>query len=305
MTLVDNNLPDHHRCGYVAIAGVPNVGKSTLLNALMGMKLSIITPRPQSTRRNVLGILTEDSYQAILMDTPGLLDPAYRLQSAMRAQAVNAIRGCDVLLLMLDATRRKERDLDLQIDPAIEAADEAVPVVLAINKVDRVPKEELLPVLEQCGGRGRFSAIVPISALRHDGLEALLGEVADLLPEGPPHYPPDVITEHPERFFVAELVREVVFHRFRKEIPYATATRVEEFRRGGKKTFINVTIFVERQSQKPILLGKGGRSLRQVGEIARASIEEFLGEEVYLELWVKVREHWRHREGHLRDLDLL
>ncbi|MFC1529709.1 GTPase Era [Gemmatimonadota bacterium] len=302
---MDNDHPDHHRCGYVAIAGVPNVGKSTLLNALMGMKLSIITPRPQSTRRNVLGILTEESYQAILMDTPGLLDPAYRLQSAMRAQAVNAIRGCDVLLLMLDATRRKERDLDLQIDPAIEAAEESVPVVLALNKVDRVPKEELLPVLEQCDARGRFSAIVPISALRHDGLEALLGEVADRLPEGPPQYPSDVITEHPERFFVAELVREVVFHRFRKEIPYATATRVEEFRRGGKKTFISVTIFVERQSQKPILLGKGGRSLRQVGEIARKSIEEFLGEEVYLELWVKVREQWRHREGHLRDLDLL
>lgn len=299
------NLPDQHRCGYVAIAGVPNAGKSTLLNALVGMKLSIITARPQATRRNILGIVTEESYQAILIDTPGLLDPAYRLQRAMRAQALNAIRSCDVLLLMLDATRRDEQDLDNQLDTALEAVADDRPVVLAINKVDRVTKEDLLPIMEYCAGRGSFSAIVPISALKVDGLEPLLKEVVALLPVGPPHYPPDVITEHPERFFVAELVREVVFHRFSKEIPYATATQVEEFRRGGKKTYIRVIIYVERQSQRPILLGKGGKSLRQVGQIARASIEEFLGEEVYLDLQVKVRKGWRHHDTQLRDLDLL
>ncbi|MFC1595405.1 GTPase Era [Gemmatimonadota bacterium] len=302
---MDGDLPEDHHCGYVAIAGVPNAGKSTLLNALMGMKLSIITSRPQSTRRNVLGILTEESYQAILMDTPGLLDPAYRLQSVMRAQALNAIRGCDVLLLMLDATKGDERELDDQLDTALEAVSSERPIVLAINKVDRVAKEEILPIMEYCADKRNFNAIVPISALKKDGLEPLLSEVVALLPVGPPHYPPDVITEHPERFFAAELVREVVFHRFSKEIPYATATQVEEFRRGGKKTYIRVNIYVERQSQKPILLGKGGKSLRQVGQAARKSIEEFLGEEVYLDLQVKVREDWRHRDAQLRDLDLL
>ena len=302
---MDADPPENHRCGYVAIGGIPNAGKSTLLNALVGMKLSIITPRPQSTRRNVLGILTEDSYQAILVHTPGLLDPAYRLQKAMRMQALSAIRGCDVLLLMLDARKHDEPALDDQLDTALDAIDVERPVVLAINKVDLVPKEDLLPIIEYCAGKWDFNAIVPISALTQDGLESLLQEVRRLLPSGPPQYPDDVITEHPERFFVAELVREVVFHRFSKEIPYSTATQVEEFRRGGKKTYIRVIIYIERQSQKPILLGKGGKSIRQVGQAARASIEDFLGEEVYLDLQVKVREEWRHRDAHLRDLDLL
>jgi len=294
-----------HRCGYVAIAGIPNVGKSTLLNALMGLKLSIIAPRPQSTRRNVLGILNGEDYQAVLVDTPGLLDPRYRLQAVMRRQAVTAIAGADVLLLLLDAPRGLSDGLEAQIADALDAVERDIPVVLAPNKVDRVEKSRLLPLIDDAA-RYSFAAVVPISALKHDGLDALLVEVIACLPPGPPLYPPDVITEHPERFFVAELVREVIFHRFGREIPYAPATRVEQFRRvEGRKTFIEVQIVVERESQRPILLGKGGRALKAVGTRARQEIEAFLDEPVYLELRVKVREEWRNREAGLRALDLL
>lgn len=294
-----------HRCGYVAIAGAPNVGKSTLLNTLMGMKLSIITPKPQTTRRNVLGILTAEGYQAILTDTPGLMDPSYRLQSAMRSHAIRAIRGADVLLLMEDAIRAVERGPGPQTRKAIDAAGEETPVVLALNKVDKVVKERLLPLVEQCHRGWKLAAVVPISALKNDGVEALLVETVACMPEGPALYPEEMVTEQPERFFVSELVREAVFNRFSQEIPYATATVVEEFRRGEGKTYICVNIYVERESQRPILLGKGGGAIKEVGRLAREAIEEFLGEPVYLDLWVKVREDWRNRDAQLRDLDLI
>jgi len=302
---VNNPAHEPHRCGYVAIAGAPNVGKSTLLNALMGMKLSIITSKPQTTRRNVLGILTTDDYQAILIDTPGLLNPAYLLQSAMRRQAISAIRGADVLLLMEDAGRAVEQGSGAQMQKAVASAGEDTPIVLALNKVDRVAKEHLLPLIEKCHQTWNLAAIVPISALHDDGLEPLFDEVTRCLPEGPALYPREMVTEQPERFFVAELVREVVFNRFSQEIPYATATRVEEFRRGGEKTYILVNIYVERVSQRPILLGKGGRAIKEVGRQAREAIEEFLDEPVYLDLWVKVHEDWRNRDIQLRDLDLM
>lgn len=271
----------------------------------MGMKLSIITSKPQSTRRNILGILTHGSYQAVLVDTPGILDPTYRLQSLMRAQAISAIDGSDVLLLMIDSYKAVEGEVDDQMQDVLEAAGEGKPAVLALNKVDRVEKKRLLPLVEYCDRSWKFNAIVPISAMKGDGVQVLLTEVVKELPEGSPLYPEEMITEHPERFFVSELVREAVFNRFSKEIPYATATQVEEFRRGGSKTYIRVNIYVERESQRSILLGKGGGALKQVGRIARETIEEFLGEPVYLDLWVKVRENWRSRDSHLRDLELM
>ncbi len=295
-----------HRCGYVAIAGIPNVGKSTLLNALVGLKLAIITPRPQSTRRTIVGIVTGEDFQAILVDTPGLLDPRYRLQAVMRSRAETAIAGADVLLLMTDAPQALVDGLEAQIAPLLAAAGAGKPVVLALNKVDRVEKPRLLPLIEEAAARHPFAAIVPVSALHADGLDELLAELTARLPAGEPLYPPDAVTDQPERFFVAELVREVIFHRFGQEIPYATATRVVEFRRReGRKTFIEVHIVVERESQRPILLGKGGRSLKAVGERSREEIEAFLGEAVYLELRVKVRADWRNRDADLRALDLL
>jgi GTP-binding protein Era len=271
----------------------------------MGMKLSIITRKPQTTRRNVIAILTDRSFQAILVDTPGLLDPSYRLHRAMQAHARSAIQGTDVLLLLVDAVRAVEGSVTEQISDALAVAGDRTPVVLALNKVDRVDKPQLLPVLQQLNEAGSFSALVPISALHGSGLPELLGEVVARLPEGPALYPPDVITEHPERFFVAELVREAVFERFSQEIPYATMTQVEEFRRKNRKTFIRVVIYVERESQRPIVLGKGGSAIKAIGKQARGEIEDFLGEPVYLELWVKVREGWRERDAHLRELDLI
>lgn len=302
---VTSNNSESFRCGYIAIAGAPNVGKSTLLNSLMGMKLSIITSKPQTTRRNILGILTSDDYQAILVDTPGLIDPAYRLQSSMRAQAISAIRGADVLLLMEDAVSAVERGPGRQTVKAIETVGRATPVVLVLNKIDKVHKDDLLPIMDQFNSRWQPAAIVPISALNGDGVDVLLNETIRILPEGPPLYPEDMITEHPERFFVSEFVREAVFNRFGKEIPYATATVVEEFRRGNSKTYISVNIYVERESQRPILLGKGGKAIKEVGRTARKSIEEFLGEPVYLDLWVKVKENWRSKDAQLKDLDLI
>ncbi|MFO7768695.1 MAG: GTPase Era [bacterium] len=294
-------------CGYAAIAGVPNVGKSTLLNALVGMKLSIISPKPQTTRRNVIGVLSTDDYQAVLVDTPGLLDPAYRLHEVMQQHARNAIQGSDVLLLMIDASGLVDRDPEPDMKAALEAAGERTPVVLALNKVDRTPKPKLLPLMDRCRDFHDFRAMVPISALKSEGIDDLLQEVVRCLPEGPRLYPDEMITDQPERFFISELVREVVFHRFGQEVPYATMTRVDEMEERGReeKDYIRVNIFVERPSQKGILLGKGGRAIREVGTRARKEIEEFLGRPVYLELWVKVKEDWRREEARLKELDLL
>jgi GTP-binding protein Era len=300
----DPPIPSH-RCGYAAIAGIPNAGKSTLLNALTGLRLAIIAPKPQTTRRNVIGILTADRFQAILVDTPGLLDPAYRLHKAMQSHARSAIHGADVLLLLLDAPRALKTGASEQMVLARDAAGSHTPMVVAINKVDRVEKDLLLPLIEELDQEWSATALVPISALNHDGLDRLLDETVALLPEGPPLYPADAITEQPERFFVAEFVREVVFNHFREEVPYGTVTQVEEFRRGPGKTYIRVMIYVDRESHRPIVLGKGGRTIKALGREARKVIEEFLSEEVYLELRVKVRKDWREHDAELRDLELL
>jgi len=295
-----------HRSGHVAIAGAPNVGKSTLLNALVGAHLSIITARPQTTRRNLIGVLTGSGFQAVLVDTPGLLDPAYRLQSLMRRHAVQAIESADVLLLLVDAQRATASgfDPDRLTADALGIAGGRVPVILALNKVDLVHKPSLLPLLAHYHGSGDFQAVVPISALAADGLEGLMDEVRRFLPPGPALYPEDTLTDQPERFFAAEYVREAVFERYYQEIPYTVATQVEEFRRGRGKTYIRVVVWVEEERHRPILLGKGGRGVKAVGRAARERIEALLEEPVYLEIFVKVVPGWREQDGRLRELDL-
>ncbi len=279
------------RSGYVAIIGRPNAGKSTLLNRLIGHRLAIVTPKPQTTRHRILGILNGPDYQALLLDTPGILDPKYALQRLMKEEIEKALGDADAILLVIDATAPVCHDLALVTGR---------PAVVALNKIDAVPRQDLLPLAQTCANAG-LDRVYMISALTGDGVEDLKKGIVELLPEAPPLYPPDMVSERPERFFVAELIREAIFNRYGAEIPYSTTVQVEEFReRPNRKDYIRAVIYVEKESQKSILIGEGGRALKKVGELARESIEQFLGRPVYLELWVKVAKGWRQNEGFIR-----
>ncbi len=286
------------KSGYVAIIGVPNVGKSTLLNSFIGRKLSIVTPKPQTTWGRVMGILTGEDYQTIFIDTPGLLNPKGKLQEAMAYQIRASLRDADILLGLVDAS-----DVDGSL------VKEFVSVfsrfkgrkVAVANKIDLVGKGKFPPILESIWEGLRPDELVPISALKGENIGELLNVIRDLLPEGPFFYPPDVVAEQPERFFVSELIREEVFLNLRQEVPYSTAVKVEEFRENGRKVYILAHIYVERSSQKGIMIGTGGSMLKRVGQKARFKIEEFLERPVYLELLVKVRERWRDRTSDLKD----
>lgn len=279
------------RSGYIALIGRPNAGKSTLLNTLLGHRLAIVTPKPQTTRHRILGILNGPDYQALLLDTPGILDPKYTLQKLMKQEIERALADADIILLLIDVTDPVFEDLNLI------AGKNAV---IALNKIDQIPRLDLLPITERCAREG-FDRIYMISALKGDGIEDLKQGLIQLLPEAPPFYPSDQISERSERFFVAEMIREAIFNRYGAEVPYSTTVEIEEFReRPGRKDYIRATIYVEKESQKAILIGEGGRALRKVGEIARESIEQFLGRPVYLELWVKVARNWRDNEPFIR-----
>ena len=289
-----------HRAGFVALVGKPNVGKSTLMNALLQHRLSIVTPRPQTTRQRVLGILTKDDCQVLFLDTPGLLEPGYRLQEYMLQSAVHTLHDSDAAVAIVDATRF-ERDLDDRVAGFLEQS--RGPVILAINKIDRTPRTSLLPMIEQAADRFPFTEIVPVSALKGDGLEPLLSAVIRALPAGPALYPADMLTDQPERFFVGEIIREHLFLALREELPYASAVIVEDFTdRPNGTAFIQAGIIIERSSQKGIIIGKNGRMLKHIGSSARKAIVEFLDRPVYLDLRVKVRPSWRKKENELRRL---
>lgn len=289
------------RTGYVSIIGEPNVGKSTLLNTVIGSKLSIVTAKPQTTRKSILGILTTDDAQMIFRDTPGVLTPKYLLQQKLAGYVHEAITDADVILLMLDANHP---DLErLASTPLGDVREIRKPMVLALNKVDQLAdKKVLLPVIERFSALGLFGAIVPISAMHAENTAELVAELERYLPEGPPLYDPETLSEQPQRFFVSELIREQILKLYRKEIPYSVEVAVVEYRErpAPEKIYINAEITVERASQKGIIIGKGGEALKKLGSRARAEIEEFLGEGVYLELFVKVREDWRSSESRLR-----
>lgn len=289
-----------HRAGFVALVGKPNVGKSTLMNALLQHRLSIVTPRPQTTRQRVLGILTKDDCQILFLDTPGLLEPGYRLQEYMLQSAVHTLHDSDAAVAIVDATRY-ERDLDDRVAGFLEQS--RGPVILAINKIDRIPRTALLPMIDRAAGRFPFAEIVPVSALKGDGLEPLLSAVIRMLPAGPALYPADMLTDQPERFFVGEIIREHLFLALREELPYASAVIVEDFTdRSNGTAFIQAGIIIERTSQKGIIIGKNGRMLKHIGSAARKAIVEFLDRPVYLDLRVKVRPSWRKKEQELRRL---
>ena len=280
----------------MAIAGKPNAGKSTLFNALVGERLAIITPKPQTTRIPLLGVLTRPTSQIVLWDTPGLLDPKYRLQEVMRAHVARRLRDSDVVLGLVDANDQDADDDYIGVLTKIRA-----PLIVGLNKTDLVGPESLDCLTRLVRARLPAQAVVAISALKGTGLDELLSCIEALLPFGPKLYPDEMLTDQPERFFVTELIREAVFNLLSEEVPYAIAVSIEEFREEGKKTYIRANICVERDSQRGIVIGARGRMLKRIGSKARGRIEGFLERPVYLDLWVKVRENWRKKDEDLRE----
>ena len=277
------------KCGYVSIIGKPNVGKSTLLNKLLKKKIAIVSHKPQTTRHKILGILDGESYQILFLDTPGIVNPKYKLQESMLNKVHAAIADADIILFMVDP-------FNIQTEKSIISKVENRPFFLVINKIDLIEKGKLLPLIDSYKDIFRFDEAIPISALKEDGLDLLTESILNYLPEGKPFYPENQLSERDERFFVGEIVREKIFKRYGEEIPYSTAVVVDEFtERKDKKDYISVKIFVERDSQKKIIIGKNGDSLKEMGKISREEIEDFLGRKVYLDLWVKVRKNWRKK----------
>lgn len=284
------------RAGYVALVGRPNAGKSTLLNRLVGEHLSIVTPKAQTTWQRVTGLLTVDTDQLIFLDTPGLLEARDLLQKSMLGAALEALGEADVVLLVVDCTRKPdERDTE-RILAALEEA--SAPRVVALNKVDAAPAEAV-SAWERWVGEHLDAEAYRISALEGTGVADLLAALRGRLPAGPFLYPEDDIATDPVRFFVAELVRETIFEQFRQEIPYSVFCQVEAFREAQDPIYIQVVVYVERKSQKGMLIGKGGAAVRALGEASRAKIEHFLGRRVYLDLWVKPLRAWRKNRAHL------
>jgi len=286
------------KSGTLALVGRPNVGKSTLMNALVGEKLSIVTPKAQTTRETVTGILTTATSQTIFVDTPGLLEAKYVLQRAMHETALATLNDADAVMLLLDATRPEE----LPSAEVVEALRrKKSPTIVVINKID-AGTSEAVDGLADWGIRELGQEGHRISASTGAGLDELRAAIESALPEGPFYYPEDELATQPVRFFVAELVRETIFEEYGQEVPYASIVRIEEYRESEIPVFIRATIYVERESQKPILIGKKGAGIQKLGSRSREKIEAFIGQQVYLDLWIKVLPNWRAKLGTLRYL---
>lgn len=299
--LEEPELPPDHRSGFVAVVGRPNVGKSTLMNAYLGQKIAIVSDKPQTTRNRLLGILTRDDAQIIFVDTPGIHAPLHKLGEVMVEMAMRAIPDADVVLFMVDASVPPTGQ-DTLVAEAIREQGGELPVVIALNKVDLLPSPES-PYAEAYLGLLQPAAWLPVSATRGDNRDDLLNLVVAQLPLGPRYYPEDQITDQQTRFIAAELIREAALGRLHQEVPHSLAVVVNEFKqRSENMTYISATLFVERDTQKGIVIGQGGRTLKDIGRAARAEIEKLVGTSVFLELWVKVRPKWRKKEDELRRL---
>ncbi|MFH1215821.1 MAG: GTPase Era [Pseudomonadota bacterium] len=295
------DLPEEKqvKSGIVALVGPPNVGKSTLLNTLLGQKISIVSPKPQTTRNKILGIVNGDDFQIVMIDTPGIHAARSPLNLEMVRIAVESLAEVDVIVFMIDTS--------FPVPGKISAATEHLkntgkPVILLLNKVDLVSPQTLLPILDAYKNLYPFTAMIPISALKQDGTDLLLDELLRLLPMGPRLYPEDIPTDATERFIAAEIIREKIFLLTTQEIPYSCAVMVDSFREEEKKITIDATIYVERKSQKGIIIGKQGSMLKQIGQTARQDLKELLGINVVLKLWVRVQEDWSRDERFLREL---
>ena len=287
------------KSGFVSLTGRPNAGKSTLLNFLLGEKIAIISSKPQTTRNRILGIKNLPTGQIVFLDTPGVHRSRIRLNQAMVKVALATLQEVDVVCFLIEADRPDNDENNLILDDLKRVSK---PVILIINKIDLVPRGNLLPIMERYSQLRPFEQIIPISALMGDGVDVLVSELLRILPEGPKFFSEDMITDLPERFLVAEFIREKVIQLTRDEIPYSTAVEVEEFKEREEKNLIVIkaTIQVERESQKGILIGEKGRMLKEMGRLAREEIEAFLGARVFLELWVKVAKNWRDDPRALR-----
>ncbi|ASZ15133.1 GTPase Era [Chitinophaga pendula] len=284
-----------HKAGFVNIFGKPNAGKSTLLNALIGEKLAIISPKVQTTRHRITAVLTEPDYQIVFSDTPGIIDPRYRLHEKMMGAVKSALEDADVALLIMDAKDDVAANLEL-----FDSLRLKVPCLLLINKTDLLKKEQLEEVVAKCKAWGK-AEVITLSALKQEGIKELLAAILAHLPESEAFYPEDTLTDRSTRFFVAEMIREKIFHLFEEEIPYHTAVIVSQFQE--KQTLVKITaeIIVTRETQKAIIIGEKGKSIREIGTLARQDIEKFLDQKVFLELFVKVRGKWRDNDLYLRE----
>ncbi len=296
------DLPPDHRSGFVAVVGRPNVGKSTLINRLVGQKVAIVSPKPQTTRNRILGILTRAEAQVIFLDTPGIHAPKHRLGEIMVETAAAVLPDADVVLWVVDVSVEPTVE-DRQVAALIADSAARVPLILALNKVDCLPAQQLAEHAQAYATLAPRACQLAVSALRGDNLDRLTELLVASLPPGPRLYPEDEFTDQHVRFMAGELVREQVLAYLRDEVPHAVAVVVDQFKeRSPEMTYIAATVYVERDSQKAILLGADGRMIKAIGQAARLSIEELLGTKVYLELWVKVRPKWRTRDRELRRL---
>jgi GTP-binding protein Era len=289
------------RAGFVTIVGRPNVGKSTLLNRIVGQKVAIVTEKPQTTRNRILAIANTASAQIVFFDTPGIHKPKHEMNRRMVGLALRSLKNVDLALLLVDVTEPFGGGDEFVLERVSQAK---VPVVLALNKVDRIRKPEILTVIDEYRHRHDFTDIVPISALTGENVDALVSVLERQLPEGEPLYPPETLTDLPERFFVSELVREKILEATREEIPYSTAVVIDSWEEGEKLTRIEASILVERESQKGIVVGKGAGMLKGIGTAARRDIEAFLGTKVFLGLHVRVRSEWRENQRLLSELGI-
>lgn len=299
--LIPKTLPEDHRSGFVALVGRPNVGKSTLMNAYLGQKIAIVSEKPQTTRQRILGILTEPNHQIVFVDTPGIHTPHHRLGEYMVIMAKRTLKDADVILWLVDGSVQPTPE-DVDIGQTLREAAKA-PVILAVNKIDLVPEQGYDGVAEPYLALADIHAHVLVSATRGDNRDRLLEMIVEALPLGPRYFPEDQVTDQDERFLAAELIREQVLRACHQEVPHSVAVIVDEFKdRNEDLSYISATIAVERESQKQIVIGRGGSMLKRIGQGARLEIEKALGRRVYLELWVKVLPKWRRDPALLKRL---
>jgi len=288
----------NYRSGFVAIVGRPNVGKSTLLNRVVGQKVAIMSDKPQTTRNKIQGIYTTNDAQIVFIDTPGIHKPKSELGDYMMKSALSSLNEVDAVIMMVNAEQRRGAGDNFIIDRLKTVKK---PVYLVVNKIDQITPDDLLVVIDQYKDALKWQEVLPISALEGNNVEEMLNELVGKLPHGPQYYPDDQVTDHPERFIVSELIREKIFQLTRQEIPHSVAVVIEKMKRQNEqKVHIQATIIVDRPTQKGILIGKGGSMLKKIGTLARKDIENLLGDKVYLELWVKVVPGWRDKSSALQ-----